>query len=116
MVFALNAYNPSFSVPQRYRNRTNPFEISRGYYDYDEVTIDLPKSFVIEAKPEDVEIKSVFGEYKTEYVILNESQLIYKRIYQINPGLYDKKDYENFRKFREQIAKNDNAKIVLVKN
>ncbi|KQS46633.1 transglutaminase [Flavobacterium sp. Leaf359] len=116
LVFALNAYNPSFSVPQRYRNRTNPFEISRGYYDYDEVTIDLPKSFVIEAKPEDVEIKSVFGEYKTEYVILNESQLIYKRIYQINPGLYDKKDYENFRKFREQIAKNDNAKIVLVKN
>lgn len=116
LVFALNAYNPSFSVPQRYRNRTNPFEISRGFYDYDEVTIDLPKSFVIEAKPEDVEIKSVFGEYKTEYVILNESQLIYKRIYQINPGLYDKKDYENFRKFREQIAKNDNAKIVLVKN
>jgi hypothetical protein len=116
LVFALNAYNPSFSVPQRYRNRTNPFEISRGYYDYDEVTIDLPKSFVIEAMPEDVEIKSVFGEYKTEYVILNESQLIYKRIYQINPGLYDKKDYENFRKFREQIAKNDNAKIVLVKN
>lgn len=116
LVFALNAYNPSFSVPQRYRNRTNPFEISRGFYDYDEVTIDLPKSFVIEAKPEDVEIKSVFGEYKTEYVILNESQLIYKRIYQINSGLYDKKDYENFRKFREQIAKNDNAKIVLVKN
>ncbi|TPD68230.1 DUF3857 domain-containing protein [Flavobacterium microcysteis] len=115
LIFALNAYNPSSSVPQRYRNRTNPFEISRGFYDYDEVTIDLPKGFVIEAKPENTEIKSAFGDYKTEYVILNENQLIYKRTYQINSGQFDKKDYENFRKFKEQIAKNDNAKIALVK-
>lgn len=116
LVFALNAYNPSFSVPQRYRNRTNPFEISRGYYDYDEITIDLPKGAGIEAKPDNVNIKSEFGEYKTELVVINESQIVYKRTFQSNPGLYDKKDYENFRKFREQIAKNDNAKIVLVKN
>lgn len=115
LIFALNAYNLSSSVPQRYRNRTNPFEISRGIYDYDEITIDLPKGFVVEAKPENVTIKTDFGEYKTELIVINESQIVYKRTYLSNPGSYDKKDYENFRKFREQIAKNDNAKIALVK-
>lgn len=116
LIFALNAYNPVVEIPQRYRTRTNPFEISRGFYDYDEITIDFPKGFVIEAKPENVELKDGFGYYKTEYVVVNENQMVYKRTYQTNSGYYDKKEYENFRKFCEQISKNDNAKIVLVKN
>jgi len=116
MIFAINAYNQISGVPQRYRQRNNPFEIIRGFYDYDEIIIDLPKGVTIEAKPENVELKGAFGEYKTELAVINENQLLYKRTYKTNPGYYDKKEYENFRKFREQIAKNDNAKIVLVKN
>lgn len=116
MIFAINAYNQISGVPQRYRQRNNPFEIMRGFYDYDEITIDIPKGMTIEAKPENFELKGAFGEYKTELAVVNESQLIYKRTFKANPGYYDKKEYENFRKFREMIAKNDNAKIVLVKN
>lgn len=116
LMLALNAYNLSSNVPARYRNRTNPFEISRGFYDYDEVTIDFPKGFIIEAKPENFELKDKFGHYKVEYVMVNENQMLYKRIYQLNSGYYDKSEYESFRKFREQIARNDNAKIVLAKN
>jgi len=115
LIFALNAFNPYSSVPARYRTRMNPFEISRGFYDYDEITIDLPQGFAIEAKPENFELKDKFGDYKTEYVILNENQILYKRTYQMNSGFFDKSEYESFRKFREQIAKSDNAKIVLVK-
>jgi len=116
LIFALNAYNPVSDVPQRYRNRTNPFEISRGFHDYDEITIDLPKGFTIEAKPENFELKDKFGHYKAEYAIVNENQLLYKRTFETNSGYFEKSEYENFRKFREQIARNDNAKIVLVKN
>lgn len=116
LIFAINAYNQFSAVPTRYRLRNNPFELIRGYYDYDEITIDLPKGVKVEAKPENVDIKGDFGEYKTELAVINESQLVYKRTFKANPGYYDKKEYENFRKFREQIAKNDNAKIVLVKN
>lgn len=116
LIFALNAYNQASGVPQRYRQRNNPFEISRGFYDYDEIIIDIPKGLKVEAKPENFELKGSFGQYKTELSMLNENQLLYKRTFQTNPGYYDKIEYENFRKFREQIAKNDNAKIVLVKN
>lgn len=116
LIFALNAYNPTSNVPQRYRSRTNPFEISRGFHDYDEITIDLPQGFTIEAKPENFELKNAFGYYKTEYAVINENQILYKRTFETNAGYYDKNEYENFRKFKEQVAKNDNSKIVLVKN
>lgn len=115
LIFALNAYNPISGIPARYRTRVNPFEISRGFYDYDEITIDLPKGYAIETKPENFELKGKFGDYKTEYVVLNPNQILYKRTHQANSGLFEKTEYDNFRKFREQIAKNDNAKIVLVK-
>ncbi|HEU4495658.1 MAG TPA: DUF3857 domain-containing protein, partial [Flavobacterium sp.] len=74
------------------------------------------KGFTIEAMPENFEIKNNFGFYKTEYIVLNENQLLYKRTFQTNSGNYDKSEYENFRKFREQVSKNDNAKIALAKN
>ena len=115
LMFALNAFNQVNGVPQRYRNRNHPFEISRGFSDYDEVVIDLPKGYSIEAKPENFELKDAFGEYKTEYIVINENQLVYKRFFQTNGGSYQKDQYENFRKFRDQVARNDNAKIVLAK-
>lgn len=115
IMFPLNAFNQYTSVPKRYRTRNNPFEIQRGYADYDEITIDLPKGYKIEAKPDNFEINDVFGHYKTEYVILNENQILYKRYLETNPGVFNKSEYEKFRKFNEQISKNDNAKIVLAK-
>ena len=48
-----------------------------------------------------------------EIVLQNSSKILYKRSLTINKGTYDKSEYENYRKFREQIAKADNSKIVL---
>ena len=115
LIFALNVFNPLRGVPQRYRIRNNPFEINRGFYDYDEVVVNLPIGFSIEAKPDNIEIKDKYGYYKTEYNVIDENKLLYKRTYQVSAGYFDKSEYESFRKFRENIAKMDNAKIVLIK-
>lgn len=115
MMFALNAFNPARGIPQRYRTRNNPFEIDRGFYDYDEVTITIPEAFSIDAKPDNIEVKEKFGTYKTEYNLIGHDKIQYKRTYQINPGFYEKEEYDSFRKFKENIAKMDNAKIVLIK-
>jgi hypothetical protein len=115
MMFAINAFNPYNSVPQRYRTRNNPFEIDRGFYDSDEITITIPDGFTLEAKPENVELKEVYGTYKAEYNIIDAKHILYKRSLQIQNGLFPAADYEKFRKFNEQIAKADNAKCVLLK-
>ncbi len=115
MMIPINVFNQDASIPQRYRVRKNPFEVSRGYYDEDEIQINLPEGFKLEAKPENIEIKDKFGLYKMELVVLSPSKLLYKRSLLMNKGFYDKSEYENFRSFREKIAKTDNSKIVLTK-
>ncbi len=116
LIFPINAYNQNVSVPVRYRTRNNPFEISVGFTDRDEVTINLPEGFNVEAMPEKQHFSDKFGEYSSECIVLSDHQLLYKRTLAYKEGAYDKADYENFRKFTEQIAKADNSKLVLLKS
>ncbi len=115
MMVPINVFNQNASIPQRYRTRKNPFEISRGYYDEDEIEVTLPEGFKLEAKPDNLELKDKFGTYKMELVVLSPNKLLYKRSFLATKGYYEKEEYENYRKFREQIAKADNSKIVLTK-
>jgi hypothetical protein len=115
MVVAINAFDQNSNVPQRYRNRKNPLEIARGFYDESEIEVNLPQGFKLEAKPDNFEIKGKFGEYKME-LLVGSNKIMFKRSLLINKGLYDKSEYENYRQFREQIAKADNSKIILTKN
>lgn len=115
ILFPINAFNQNSNIPKRYRNRKNPFEISRGYVDEDEFEIVIPDGYVIDAKPNDFEINDKFGNYKTEIVVISSNKIKYKRLLSINKGFFDKTEYDNYRKFREQIAKYDNSKIVIKK-
>lgn len=115
LMFALNAFNQYSVVPKRYRTRNSPFEIARGFYDFDDITIDLPENFSVESIPESIEFQEKFGHYKTE-IQLNDKKVVYKRSLTINKGFYLKSEYEEYRKFIEKIAKNDNAKLVLIQN
>ena len=115
MFICVNAFNKSTYVPKRVRNRKLPFEISRGFIDLDEIKINLPPNFRIEYLPENVELKSRFGMYKIELIKIDESTYIYKRKLQIEEGNYPKEAYEDFRKFRKNIRKYDNSKIILTK-
>ena len=114
-MFVLNAFNNYSKTPRRYRLRENAFEISRGYFDIDEIEIVVPMDYVVEAIPNNLEIKNKFGEYQMELISKGQNQFVYKRKLLIKEGAYESKEYEEYRLFREQVAKNDNAKIVLTK-
>lgn len=111
--FPINLFNKNENIPDKYRNRKNDFEIKRGYYDEDEIEIKLPDNYEIEFLPERVELDTKFGNYKINVQKLENGKLIYSRMLTIKSGNYSKEQYEQYRKFREQIAKNDNLKIVL---
>jgi hypothetical protein len=113
MVFEINAYNHSSGNIKRIRNRKTSFEIQRGYTDKDEIAIELPLHFAIEFLPTNFELNTKFGEYKTEIIKKSNSSLVYKRTMFLKKGLYSNKEYDDFRIFMEQVAKNDNAKILL---
>jgi hypothetical protein len=116
MMFAVNAFNQSTLSVKRVRNRKNPFEIQRGYIDLDEIEIALPANFSIEFLPSNVEINGKFGEYKTEIIKKDNANIVYKRKFFLKKGVYTNKEYDEYRLFREQISRNDNAKIILTKS
>jgi len=115
MIFVVNAFNQYTGSIKRVRNRKTPFEIQRGYYDTDEISVGLPAGFSIESTPQNFELNTKFGEYKTEIIKKDNTNLIYKRSIFIKKGLYKNTEYDEYRLFMEQISKNDNAKIILTK-
>lgn len=117
ILFAVNAFNKNKFVPNRYRDRQLPLEIQRGYLDEDVFVINLPEGFKIEAVPKPILIKNEFGTYKANIEASeNGTTLIYNRRLLIKEGEYAKEKYEEYRNFRKEVASNDNAKIVLIKN
>ncbi|WP_394776887.1 DUF3857 domain-containing protein [Flavobacterium sp.] len=116
MIFTVDAFNQSSVNIKRIRNRKNPFQIQRGYLDSDEIEINLPTGFTIEFLPSNFELKGKFGEYKTEIIKKENNKLTYKRSMLLNKGKYSNKEYDEYRLFMEQISRNDNAKIILIKN
>jgi len=115
MLVVVNAYNLFTENVKRIRNRKTPFEIARGRYDADEISIALPQGYAIESLPEDFKLDSKYGQYQTQLVKIDETHLVYKRSFSLNKGLYPNNEYEAYRTFLDQVSRNDNAKIILNK-
>jgi len=115
LLFAPNMFNRNAYVPKRYRNRKQDLLISRGYFDKDEFTINLPQGFKINTLFEDVAVENKFGHYKVSIEEITPQQLVYKRELLIRSGKYDKSEYASYRDFRRKIARQDNTRIVLTK-
>lgn len=115
VLIPLNAFNRNLAMPQRYKIRENSFEISRGFYDDDDIDINIPIGFELDSKPDDVQISSKFGTYKLEIFVISSNLIKYKRSYLLNNGTYDKETYEEFRTFIEKINRLDNSKIAIKK-
>lgn len=112
IIFPLNVFNRFVNVPYKYRNKKFSFEIDYGFIDSDQIEIIVPNNYVIKQLPESINIKEKFGAYSSK-VIFENNILVYKRELIMNEGLFSKEEYEAFRKFREQISKLDNLKILL---
>ncbi|OYX28261.1 MAG: hypothetical protein B7Z06_02090 [Flavobacteriales bacterium 32-35-8] len=116
MLVTLNALNRQTQIPDRYRDRKFPLKIKRGFKDVDEVEITLPAEYNIEAIPNNISIENKFGSYHVNIEKKDEQTLIYKRQFIVNDGEFPKEDYEAFREFNIEVSKQDNAKVVLIKN
>ncbi|TJY36993.1 DUF3857 domain-containing protein [Pontimicrobium aquaticum] len=115
MLLNLNVLNRNTYIPDRYRNRKLPLVIRRGFKDFDEVKISIPKGYKVESIPNDKIIETKFGNYKMSLKINGETTLIYKREFTLNDGEFPKEDYSDFRAFYRNVSKSDSAKLILVK-
>lgn len=116
MLVVLNSFNRNTFVPKKYRDRQLPLILKRGFKDTDEVEIQLPLNYKIEALPNSKTITNKFGSYTLEITKKDANILVYKRQFVINEGVFNKEEYAAYRDFYKQVAKLDNSKLVLIKN
>ncbi|WP_282787442.1 DUF3857 domain-containing protein [Flavobacterium croceum] len=112
--FIINAIDRQSYLPTRYRNRSLPFELSRGYTEISKSNITIPINFKIDNLPNNIKISSKYGEYSASFTQKNNI-IIYERIFKLNNGNYTKSEYEEFRAFLEKIVNADNSKGVITK-
>lgn len=104
--------DPSF-VPRKYKVREQPFEIVRSMTYNDQIELQLPVGANISFMPAKKMLSSEFGSYEYEIKKNNSGNWVLHRNFVINEGFYDSSKYEKYRLFMEDVAKNDNAKIIL---
>ena len=112
LIFSPNAFNKNTFIPNRYRNRTQPLEIQRGYLDEDTFSYQIPEGYQVEALPDNVSIKNKFGNYLITLSVQDNS-ILYKRTLMIRSGTFPKSDYTAYRDFRKKISSLDQSKIIL---
>ena len=112
-IFSPNVFNANGFTPKRYRSRKTSFEIPKGFYDEDTIEIEIPVNKKISFKPEKVEIENKYGKYIAETTALGSNKIKYIRKLWIKKGNYNKEEYEQYRLFREEIAKYDNSKVII---
>lgn len=129
-IISLNSYNycrttngklylPVNSLNQMYTlkevsNRLNPVQITRGFYDEDIYTYELPEGYQLNLPAHNKSIKKPFGNYSAE-ASLNGKILTYKRTMLLHEGTYSSELYQELVDFFQSIADADKIEAVFTK-
>lgn len=101
-------------IPPKNTSRKQPIDIARGYYDDDTYTLELPQGFAIEALPK-ADLSTEFGNYKLETEIMSDGKLKIRRSILIKSGRFAPESYEAWVRFKKDISRYDQSKIILIK-
>lgn len=115
ILFSPNAFNRTSYIPPKVSDRNTPFVVENGFKDEDEYTITLPDNYKTDQLPEPVNIVTDFGVYKMSIEPVSEHKLKYKRTLIIYNNRYEKNLYESYRKFRKDLKKHDEMRILINK-
>lgn len=108
-----NALKNGFSVPH-VEKRAYPIHVNYGYTDIDSIHIQLPEGYSIEGLHQTVDMKNKFGSFRSSIKVEGKEVLIVHRLF-MSRGVYAPEEYEAFIKFRDQISRQYNGKIILKK-
>lgn len=111
----VNVFNKFTKVPKKYRIRKYKLEKQRGWRDEEIVNIEIPNSYALVSMPSDVEISNEFGFYSLSLEKVSDIKFLYKRVFQLNKGVYPKELYKNYRKFIKKVVKYDQSKLILTR-
>ncbi len=102
-------------APRNLEERKNDIFKEYGYLDIDSIRYELPKGYVVEFKPENDTVRSVFGEYRLTFTECEDQLLVNRRLL-MKDGRWPADTYKDMQEFYKKIREIDNSKVVLVQN
>ncbi|MDB5120871.1 MAG: hypothetical protein JWN56_2089 [Sphingobacteriales bacterium] len=94
-------------------NRTSAVKINRGYVDVDVTTFILPQGFKIDFKPDNHNIESTCGTYRS--TVEQKGEIIkYTRKMKLKEGVYPADKYQDLVNLYQSAYEADNEKLILV--
>ena len=109
-----NILNRNGSLLEEETGRKVDFVFTGAYSDMDECAIEIPEGYQIESLPQDVTIKSPFGQYFAS-VKLEGNKIIYYRTMEKFSGRFPATMQSDLIRFYGDIYRADRNKVVLVK-
>lgn len=110
----LNAFQRMTNKPVINYNRKHPLVFDREFRYEDEYSVIIPADYTIENIPSPINIDSPFGIYKTSVEKINDKEVIFKRLLQLNEGYFNADMYNEFRDFMRSINKGDSQKMIII--
>lgn len=108
-----NLMNRNNYVPEKLESRKLNVVRRTAYVDSDTIHFKLPDDFYPEYLPEQVRLKTRFGEYESGF-ILDQGEVVYTRRIKMIKGEFPPESYSELVNFYSAISKADNVKIVFV--
>ncbi|MGE5315349.1 MAG: DUF3857 domain-containing protein [Acidobacteriota bacterium] len=100
-------------VPADNKARKSPVRFSYPYVDIDSIYLRLPRNFVIETLPKETSLRTSFGSFSGRTVALGDTAIAYTRRTEITGYMIPAAAFQEYRSFRQEIAKADKAQAVL---
>ncbi|WP_281613356.1 DUF3857 domain-containing protein [Flammeovirga sp. SubArs3] len=110
-MYPIYPYADEYSLPKRYRSRTQPFEIKYPYTDSDTLYFNLTEGVELKEMPADIFIDKDFGKYRLSFEKVNEQQIKVLRILTMNKGIYPAELYSQYYLFWKKVLSNDHQKF-----
>ena len=111
--FPLNTINKTHPVKE-VRNRVNPVCVTRGFYDEDMVSYEIPAGYKLNLAPHKKTINKIFGQYTAD-ITMEGNTLTYTRKLTLHEGNYKAEQYQDMVDFFQAIADADSIQVFLTK-
>lgn len=109
-ILPVNIIHPLVHIPKKYQNRKFDFAIERGYTMIDEYEIELPNDISFTFVPESKNLKTEFGDYQLNISVDVNKIKVYRK-FELASKTYNKTQYDQYKKFREEIAQLESTKL-----
>ncbi len=110
----LKLMDREINIPRKVAVRKSDIYIKRDYIRIDTICYKIPAGYLVEFKPGEFKVESVFGTCSSK-VMQNGNEILYIRRSERNRGIFPNTEYNHMIDYYRQIAKADKEQLVLVK-